>query len=97
MSRRGAALEGLDDDHAAAAAGTWIGRDLRPPAPTTAAGVVGLRLWRGHVEQLTGAGDVLDAPAIGEEAVMADAMEAIGEHVEKEAAGGIRGDGGHIT
>src|ERR1700740_1842151 len=63
MSRRGAALEGLDDDHAAAAAGTWTGRDLRR-AVITAARLVGVRLWGGHLEQLTGAGDVLGAPAI---------------------------------
>jgi hypothetical protein len=39
---------------------------------------VGLRLVvrRRGVEQLAGSGEVLDAPAIGKKAIMADAVEA---------------------
>ena len=49
-------------------------------------GVAGLVLrWR-DAEQLAGAGEVLGAPAIGEQAVVADAVEAAGQHVDEEAA-----------
>ena len=42
--------------------------------------------WRRQVEQLTRSRDVLDAPAVGERTVVADAMEAAGQHVDEEAA-----------
>ena len=44
-------------------------------------------LWRlGHGEQLAGAGDVVGAAAVGEQAIVADAVEAAGQHVDEEAA-----------
>src|SRR5277367_3979081 len=85
MPRCAATLECLDDDHAAAAA--WAGiRGWLGLTVIRAAGVGGLpgRLW--DVEQLTGASDVPGPAAIGEQTVMADAMEPAGQHVDEEAA-----------
>ena len=43
-----------------------------------AVGVTGRILWRRCVEQLTRSRDVLGAPAVGEETVVADAVETVG-------------------
>ena len=83
--RRAAAREGLDDDHAAAAAGARMREYLRLVG-IDARGIIGLARFRRHVEQLTGSRDVLGAGAVGEETVVADAMEALGQHVHQEAA-----------
>ena len=40
----------------------------------------------GQREQLAGAGDVVGPLAAGEQAIVADAMEACGQHVDEEAA-----------
>ncbi len=66
-----AGLKCLDDDHRAAAAGTGMRERLHPI-------VIGSVVILGHLygEQLTSAGQVADAPTIGKEAVMADAVEA---------------------
>ena len=77
MSRLAAAREDLDDDHAAAAAraGTWQQARL-----VRRGGLVVLRLdARRHTEQLAGAGDVGGAVAVGEQAVVTDAVEALGQ------------------
>ena len=42
------------------------------------------RIWQR--EEVAGAGDVLGAVAAGEQAIVADAMEACGEHVDEKAA-----------
>ena len=52
--------------------------------PSAASAVLALRLWNG--EQLTCPGDVLGTLAAGEEAVVANAMEAAREHMDQEAA-----------
>ena len=57
-----------------------------------AVGIGGLDVCRRHVEQLPRLRDVVGAPAIGEETVVADAMEAAGQHVDEEAADEL-GDG----
>ena len=49
-------------------------------------GVAGLALRRRDAEQLTGAGEVFGAPAVGEDAVVADAVEAAGQNVDEKAA-----------
>jgi len=85
MPRCAATLECLDDDHSSAA--TWAG--IRGQVGLTiirGGGVVGLRLRRWNIEQLTGSGDVLGPAAIGEQSIMADAVEAAGQHVDEEAA-----------
>jgi hypothetical protein len=79
------AFEGLEDDHAAAAAGAEMRECLR----LTVAGAVGITrliLWCWHVEQLPRSCDVVGASGIGEETVMTDAMEAGRQHVDEEAA-----------
>ena len=55
----------------------------------TVAGAVGLTtliLRRRQVEQLTRSRDVLDAPAVGERTVVADAVETLRQDVGKKAA-----------
>src|SRR5260221_14085334 len=80
MPRGATTLEGLDDDHAAAATGTGMRERLR----LTVSGAVGITrfiLCRGDVGQVTRSRDVLGAAAVGEETVMADAREAAGRQV----------------
>src|SRR5206468_3331762 len=79
----GAAIEGLDDDHAAAAARAW--EQGRWRLVGTRVSVAGLVLRRLDAEQVADAGEVLGAPAIGEQAVVADAVEAAGQDVDEEA------------
>ena len=93
--RCGASFEPFDDDHAAAAAGAEtcclrvgsigiigsIGADCFD-------GING-NDWR-H-EQLAGARDVLGALAAGEQAIVADAVETCGQHVDEEAADELGG------
>jgi hypothetical protein len=79
-SRRAAAREGVDDDHAASAAGAGLRECSRLPKVETPA-TQGFR----HVEELTGSRHVLDERTVGEQTVVADAMEARGQHVHQEA------------
>ena len=82
----GSRIEGLDDEHAAATAGTrlgeWLGCrwiDLD--------GLFGRR--RCQSQKFTRSRDRLGAIAAGEQAVVANAMEALGQNVDqKPAAGG---------
>ncbi len=80
----GATLEGLDDDHATAATGTGL-RERRHLA------IIGIGLCRDAAKQLAGPGDVGGAPAVGEQAVMTDAVEARRQHMNEEAAGATTG------
>src|SRR5262245_5257319 len=50
---------------------------------------------RRHGEQLTGAGDVFRTIAVGEQAVMADAMEAFRQHMHQKSADELAGCQGH--
>ncbi len=68
----GATLEGLDDDHATAATGTG----LRERRHLAVIGIGGFGFCRDGAKQLAGPGDVGSAPAVGEQAVMTDAVEA---------------------
>src|ERR1700674_3544510 len=86
----GAAPEGLDDDQAAAAARTWL-RERLWLAAVGRGILVGLARARRHGEQFTGARDVVAAGAAGEQAVMADAMEAVWQHMDEEAADELAG------
>jgi hypothetical protein len=75
-------VEGFDDDHGSAAAGARLAERL-----WRCIGLVdGRVLRRRDVKQFAGAGEVLGAAAIGKKAIMADTMEARGEHVEEKAA-----------
>ena len=93
-ARRAAAFEGLDDDHAAAAA--WARMRERPRligiGGSRIAGL-GLRNWR--IEQFSRPRDVLDTLAAGEQAVVADAMEATWQNVDQEAADELVGGERH--
>src|SRR5260370_877335 len=75
----------LDEDQGAAAAGggmLWFWR-FGSIGPDCFDGI-DVNYWRR--EQLAGAGDVLGALAAGEQAIVADAMEACGQHVHQETA-----------
>src|SRR5260370_11638232 len=94
MSRRASALEGLDDDHAAAAARARMRGRLRFGV-ASAAGIAGFEVCCRRVEQLTRLRDVVGASAVREEAVVADAMKAAGQDVDQEAADEILRWQGH--
>src|SRR6185437_5300265 len=89
MPWRCTAREHLNDDHAAAA--TWATRLL---------GIDGgsgrLAVGFGDGEQLTGACDIGGASAFGEQAVVADAMQAFWQHVDEEAADELEGSERHL-
>ena len=55
------ALEGLDDDHGSAAVGAGQSESGRLSV------IVGSDLRRRHSKELAGAGDVADAPTVGEQ------------------------------
>ena len=83
MLRLAAAREGLDDDHAAAAARAWARQH---------AGLVGrgfgrfgfVRMSR-HGEQLARVRNVFGAVAVGEQPIVSDAVEALRQHMDQEA------------
>ena len=52
----------------------------------SAVSITGRILWRRCIEQLTRSRDVLGAPAIGEEAVVPNAVEPVGQDVDQETA-----------
>jgi hypothetical protein len=80
--RRSSAGEGLDDEHASAAAGAWVGERL--------CGRIGVNCLRGNgrgqVQGVARRRDGLGAIAAGEQAVGADAVEALGQDVDEETA-----------
>src|SRR5215468_4677049 len=86
MPWRTTAREDLDDDHATATAWTTRLNGID-------GGRLALRFCSG--EQLTGAGDVVGASAFGEQAVVADAVQAFGQHVDEEAADELVGGERH--
>ncbi|MGF6637941.1 hypothetical protein OKW38_000041 [Paraburkholderia sp. MM5496-R1] len=75
---RCAALEDLDDDHRRAAVPADEGRTQ------SGTGVVGLRAGCGHdVQQPTHLREILPAHGIGQQAIVADAVEAAGQHMQQ--------------
>ena len=72
----GAAFEGLDDDHTAAATGAWVGEYLRLVIVGGIAGV-GLSQMRDDTEQFPHSHQVPGARCVGEQAVVTDAVEAV--------------------
>ncbi len=83
-------LEGLDDDHGTAAAGTGLVGGLCFPIVVLALGV-GSVLVRLDLEELAGGREVFGAPAIGKEPAVADAVEASWQDVEEEASDALVG------
>src|SRR2546423_11353038 len=82
MMRSFAAREGLDDVHAATAAGTAPHRCI----VITRRGVAIGGRWHGCIELLASGRQACGLCGAGEEAVVADAVEAFWEHVDQEAA-----------
>ena len=77
-----ATRECLEDDHAAAAA--WAARPrVRGRGGTGLVRATAVRLRLRHGEQGAGAHEVRLAAGAGEKAVMANAVEALGQHVEQ--------------
>ena len=89
-----ATLEGLDDGHAAAAAWARIGESGRF-SENMGICLVGLSLRGRRVEQLPCSGEVYATVSSGEEAVVADAMEAPRQDVDEETADELIGRKGH--
>ena len=83
MARRTNAVEGLDDEHPATAAGARLGECIRDRL--VVASFLGF-LVCGHGEQFAHPGEVFCAASVCEQAVTADALEAFGQDVEKEPA-----------
>ncbi len=79
-------LEGLDDDHGSAAGRAGIGKHRR----LIGIHIIGFALWCWDAEQLAGSGEVLGARAVGEEAVVSDTAEALGQDVDEKAADELR-------
>src|SRR6266550_869507 len=90
VARRLAALEGLDDDHATAAARARV-RERFGLGGLGATVIRSLGLCRGHVEQAAHSGDVVGARAAGEQAVVANAVEAVRQDVGQESADELGG------
>jgi hypothetical protein len=88
MPWRRTARKDLDGDHATAAA--WTSRLAGIDGGT---GWLALRFCNG--EQVTRAGDVVGARAFGEQAIVADAVEAAWQDVDKEAADELAGGERH--
>ena len=85
MPGRGAALENLDDDHASAAAWARVREGGRLVA-IIIIGICSLALGLLGTEQLAGACDIFSAGRVGEQTIMADAVKAVGQDVQQEAA-----------
>ncbi len=79
-----AARESLDDDHAAAAARTWTRQHAR--LVDCGVGCVGLFWARRHGKQLARVRDVCSSVGVTEQPIMSDAVEALRQHVDQEAA-----------
>jgi len=84
MPWRCAALEDLDDEHATAAA--WARAREGRLVAIMMIGIGSLALGLLATEQLAGAIDVVGAGGLGEQAVVADAVQALGQDVDEEAA-----------
>ena len=77
--------EGLDDEHRGAAVSAHEGRSGGAVIGATIAGVRGKGEHR-LTQKIASSGDVVLAVGVGEQAVVADAMKAGGQHVQQEAA-----------
>ena len=76
MAGGGAAPEGLDDDHAAAAARARAGEGLQLVVGACCIRI-DLARARRHGEEFAGAGDIAAARAAGKQTVVTDAVSAI--------------------
>src|SRR6202040_2242925 len=80
-----AGFKDLDGDHTPAAARTSVPLFV---VVTTFSAIarIGRRGWLGYAEELAGHCDIGGPVGIGEEAVMTDAVEPVGQYVDQEAA-----------
>ena len=74
-----ATCEDLDDQHAATATGARARENARLIGADWFR--FGFDHWRRHSKQFARLGDVVGAVAVGQHSVMADAMEALRQHV----------------
>ena len=90
MFRLAAPCKGLDDDHAAAAAPARTGQHA---GSVGRGGLEPLGLFRAgrYGKQLARPCDVGGAIAVGEQSVMADAVQALGQYVRQKAANELVG------
>ncbi len=79
MLRLAVARESLDDDHAAAAARAWTRQHAG--LFERCFGRFGFFWARRHGEQLARVRNVFGSVAVGEQPIVADAMEALRQHV----------------
>jgi len=86
--------EGLDHEHRCAALSAQEG-GLGATVIGAARGRVCVRRRRRLMEQHAGGGDIVFAVRVGEDAVVADAMEAGGQDMQQEAAHELCGGQGH--
>ena len=77
-----ATAEYLDDAHRAAAVWAWLPEGERDDLGAWRY----IRRWRFRPEQCTDLRDIGLAACAGQQAVMADAVESVGQHVDQEAA-----------
>ena len=89
VNRVTAGLEGLDDDHAPAAARTGAGRYASVIGGHLV--LIGLLHVLGNIQELTRPGDVLGPVAVGKQPIMADAVETLWQDVHEEAANELVG------
>jgi hypothetical protein len=85
-----AGFEGLDNDHAPAAARTSVPRLVFVSTRGVIA-VAARRGWVGCAEEPAGQCDIGGSAGIGEEAIMADAVEPVGQDVDQKAANELVG------
>src|ERR1700757_997789 len=87
-----AAREGLDDDHAATAAEARLWQS----AGLIGFGGVDIMLPLRHGEQLASTSDIGSAVfAVGEQPVVTDAMQALGQHIDQETPDELMCGQGH--
>src|SRR2546429_3551495 len=93
MPRLASPCERLDDEHATAAAWAWT-RERRRFGCVSRFEIVRNRVRLRNIQQGARFGDVVSAATVGQEPVVAGAMEAFRQDGHQGAAGGTRSPGG---
>ena len=87
--------EDFNDHHRATAARAWLGQCVRIVGRSFSIGIGVLAIdglgGSGYAKQVSGAFDIGNAIAIGEQAVMANAMQAFGQDMHQEPADELMG------
>ena len=82
VASAGLGCEGFDDEHGGAAAGTTVARQGRMRAVWVGDGRGRFRFAEARVEQGSDMVEAVGTDMTGEQSVVSDAMEALGEDVE---------------